>query len=209
MRIKSYFTYTVESAVALAQSELGDDALLVSARRSPPDSPDGARYEVIPRLRLIGTLNAIANKYCGQYQYIAYLGDDHRIRTPAWDRLLVEAIQDLPFGIAYGNDLTEETRRPSAVLMQTDIVKTLGYMAPPSLLHACKEDFWRDLGNALGTLRYREDVVLELLHHSGGNPALDVVDPEACAPAVVERDHAAYRRYAQRRMSLDIAKFSI
>ena len=47
MRIKSYFTYTVESAVALAQSELGDDALLVSARRSPPDSPDGARYEVV------------------------------------------------------------------------------------------------------------------------------------------------------------------
>jgi flagellar biosynthesis GTPase FlhF len=47
VRIKSYFTTTVESAVILARNELGEEALLVSARRSPPNSPKGSHYEVV------------------------------------------------------------------------------------------------------------------------------------------------------------------
>jgi flagellar biosynthesis protein FlhF len=47
MRIKSYFTNTVESAVSLARVELGSEALLISVRRTGPDTKEFGAYEVV------------------------------------------------------------------------------------------------------------------------------------------------------------------
>jgi len=47
MRIKSYFTNTVESAVSLARVELGSEALLISVRRTGPDTKEFGNYEVV------------------------------------------------------------------------------------------------------------------------------------------------------------------
>lgn len=47
MRIKSYFSTTVESAVQMAREELGDDALLVQSRPAPPDARHLGAYEVV------------------------------------------------------------------------------------------------------------------------------------------------------------------
>jgi flagellar biosynthesis GTPase FlhF len=47
MKLKSYFSATVEAAVALARKELGEDALLVNARPSTPDTKHLGAYEVV------------------------------------------------------------------------------------------------------------------------------------------------------------------
>ena len=47
MRIKSYFSATVEAAVSKARQELGDDALLLNARPSPDESLHLGAYEVV------------------------------------------------------------------------------------------------------------------------------------------------------------------
>src|SRR5712691_2575045 len=47
MRIKSYFTNTVEAAVSLARVELGSDALLVSVRRTTAETKAFGNYEVV------------------------------------------------------------------------------------------------------------------------------------------------------------------
>jgi flagellar biosynthesis protein FlhF len=47
MRIKSYFSATVEAAVSKARQELGDDALLLNARPSPDDALHLGAYEVV------------------------------------------------------------------------------------------------------------------------------------------------------------------
>jgi len=47
MRIKSYFTNTVESAVSLARVELGSEALLISVRRTGPETKEFGAYEVV------------------------------------------------------------------------------------------------------------------------------------------------------------------
>ncbi len=47
MKLKSYFSATVEAAVELARKELGEDALLVNARPTTPDTRHLGAYEVV------------------------------------------------------------------------------------------------------------------------------------------------------------------
>lgn len=47
MRIKSYYSGTVEAALALARRELGDDALLLQARPAPPEAKHLGAHEVV------------------------------------------------------------------------------------------------------------------------------------------------------------------
>ena len=47
MQIKSYFAGTVEAAMARARHELGEDAMLVNSRKTPPEAKHLGNYEVI------------------------------------------------------------------------------------------------------------------------------------------------------------------
>ena len=47
MKLKSYFSGTVEAAMALARQELGEDALLVNARAAAPETRYLGAYEVV------------------------------------------------------------------------------------------------------------------------------------------------------------------
>src|SRR6266404_252075 len=47
MKLKSYFTESVEAAVQLARKELGDEALLVNARPATPETRHLGAYEVV------------------------------------------------------------------------------------------------------------------------------------------------------------------
>ncbi len=47
MKLKSYFSGTVEAAVELARKELGEDALLVNARPATAETRHLGAYEVV------------------------------------------------------------------------------------------------------------------------------------------------------------------
>lgn len=47
MRLKSYFAGTVESAICLARQEMGDEAMLVSSRKTLPEAKHLGLYEVV------------------------------------------------------------------------------------------------------------------------------------------------------------------
>lgn len=194
---EAFFAHSTRSTLLFALDD--DDPI-------PYPRIDGALYEVNPRMRLVGALNLVAAKYRDEYRYLAFMGDDHRIRTLAWDQLLVEAIDSVPAGIAYGDDLNQGDNLPTAVLMDTEIVRTLGYMVPPDLVHLYKENVWRALGQALGSLRYRADVVIEHLHYTVGKSDTDAVYREANSPESYGRDHAAYERYARVRLPGDVER---
>jgi Glycosyl transferase family 2 len=164
----------------------------------------GVQYEVNPRLRLVGTLNVIARKHMDQYEYLAFMGDDHRIRTPGWDQKLVAAIADLSHGIAYGNDLFMGANLPTTVLMKSSIVRTLGYMAPPSLTHLYSDNFWLDLGSALGSIRYVDDVIIEHMHYILGKAEADELYLDVNSTEMYERDRTAFETYKRDRFAADL-----
>jgi len=164
------------------------------------------QYEINPRMGMNGTLNYVANKYAEEYDYLAFMGDDHRIRTKDWDKDLVASITGFENGVAYGNDLLQGSNLPTAVLMDAHIVRKLGYMAPPKQRHLYLDDFWKELGNALGTLRYSPGVIIEHLHFTNGKADSDALYQEVNAPELYNKDREAYNEYLANDFNSDLEK---
>ena len=165
---------------------------------------DGVLYEVNPRMGMNGTLNYVATKYADKYKYIAFMGDDHRVRTFGWDIVMTEKIGSL--GVAYGNDLIQGQALPTAVLMSSNIINAIGYMAPPKQKHMYLDNFWLDLGTKLNAIHYLEDVIIEHLHFSVGKSDMDSSYQETNDSAIYNADKVAYDEYLSTQMNVDIEK---
>ena len=48
--------------------------------------------------------NKVSKKYCNDYKFISFIGDDHLLQTYAWDKMLINPLSK-KIGISYGNDL--------------------------------------------------------------------------------------------------------
>lgn len=153
-----------------------------------------ALYQVGPRRRLVGSLNAAATALCDQYAAIGFMGDDHRPRTHAWDTRFAQCLSG-GAGIVYGNDLLVGERFPTAVMMTSDIIKALGYMAPPAFVHLCVDLVWKDWGEGMRRITYLHDVVIEHVHPAAGKAQLDASYEESNSTDMVSRDSEAYYHY--------------
>lgn len=159
--------------------------------------------EINPRLRMGGTLNLLAKKHADNYDYIGFMGDDHRPRTQGWDRILCDAIGDKP-GVAYGDDLLQGANLPTAVVLSSSIVRKIGYMVPPVLVHMYMDNFWKELGEGLNNIQYRPDVVIEHLHYLAGKAINDLQYQEVNSAAVYEKDRISYEAYKEQQFAEDI-----
>lgn len=149
------------------------------------------------RRRLCGTLNQHAVREAKNYPILAFMGDDHRPRTQGWDARFVECLSGGTAGpgLVYGNDLLQSEKMPTAVAMTSDIVKTLGYMAPPALVHLCLDITWLDWGKAINRITYLPDLVIEHMHPANGKAEMDDGYTEANSQETVTADSAAYYDY--------------
>lgn len=157
-----------------------------------PDLPvaPGARERMGP------TLNRYAAKFARDFPsetVIGFMGDDHRPRTLGWDIAVKSALAGAP-GVAYGDDLIHGPNLPTAAWVSASIVRSLGYIAPPNLIHLYLDNFWLDLGRATN-LHYLSDCVFEHLHPIAGKAAWDAGYVEANAGSVQEHDRIEYERY--------------
>ncbi len=132
-----------------------------------------AMVTVGSRQSWVSWTNEIAVAHAESYRFVGSMGDDHRPRTPGWDRLLCAALDELGSGVAWGDDLGPSPVLPSAVAMTSDVVAALGYMVPPALVHNGAELFWQRLADGLGRSRFLPEVVVEHLHYSLGKSSID------------------------------------
>ena len=108
--------------------------------------------------------------------------------------------------MAYGNDLLQGKKLPTAILMSSVIIQKLGYMAPPTLRHQWSDLFWLDLGQKLGTLTYFPNIIIEHLHHSVGKSSTDQTYIDATNRLIRRHDRDAYKKYYQEHFAKDIEK---
>ncbi len=172
---------------------------------SPYSDEVMALASINPRLRMCGTLNLLATKHANDYEYLAFMGDDHRPMTKGWDVELANEIGDRD-GVAYGNDLLQRANLPTAVMMSASIVRAIGYMAPPELIHMYMDNFWKMLGTDLNHLRYRDDVIIEHLHPIAGKANVDAGYTEVNSPEVYSKDLVAFEQYIRTRYPEDLQK---
>ena len=172
------------------------------------DRLPGVRYEIYnTQSRGIGEpLNHTAVAYADQYRYIGFMGDDHRTRTSRWDKLMLDEINNKQLSVAYGNDLLQGEKLPTAILLSSKIIQKLGYMAPPVLKHLWLDQFWLDLGRKLDTLTYFPAIIIEHLHHSVGKSSTDQTYIDATNRLIRRHDRDAYKKYYQEQFEKDIKK---
>lgn len=169
-----------------------------------PEYP-GVIYRTGPRLRMCGTLNAAAVEEAPNYKYIGFMGDDHRTRTPGWDQFVVDALQD--HNVVYGNDLIWGEGLPTAAFLRSEVINTLGYMAPPALIHLYLDNFWLQFGKAT-SIKYLDNVVIEHLHPSVGKAGWTPEYQEVNDPALYEKDRLAFEEYMDTQFNKDLNKFN-
>jgi len=164
-------------------------------------------YEIVPNKNKIGAvypLNYVARKYYKSYTHLVFMADDNRIRTKHWDSYLYNKIKDIRYGIAYPNDLLQGENLPTVVMLDSLIVKILGYMVPDIILHQYCDNFWKELGEKLQTLHYLPNVIIEHLHWINNKSNIDSVYKDSLAIEGVSTDR--YNEYKNRFFTQDINK---
>lgn len=204
-------TCTADTRLAFAVDE--DDP----TRDGYTDALDGYEATVVhygpAPTTMVRALNGVATLYADDQDVvpheafaIGFMGDDHCPRTYGWDTAYLEVLRELDTGIVYGNDLLQGHRLPTQCAMTADIVRELGYMAPPALRHLYVDNFWRDLGKSAGCLRYLPQVTIEHRHPLAGKAAWDDGYRRVNAPEIADHDRLAYEAYVADGLDADVAK---
>jgi hypothetical protein len=168
----------------------------------------GVSMFVSPRQQLGPMLNRYALQVAERCDVIGNIGDDHRPRTVGWDEKLHDAVMANDPAIVYGDDLYQGKNLPTAVFMSPSVVRTLGYMVPPGMIHLYLDDFWRDLGNAAGILHYRPDIVIEHMHPGINKAGWDHIYIESNTKELYAHDECLFKAYLEEGMAGDVAKLS-
>ena len=151
-------------------------------------------------------LNFAANIFKDDYRHFAFIGDDHRPRTEYWDQKLINALDEVGTGIAYGDDLLQGENLPTAVAMSGDIVRALGGMVPPGFIHLYLDNFWMQLGKDLKSFIYLPDVIIEHLHPVAGKAQWDENYRSVNAEEVYSADAKAFDQYINSQAYQDLLK---
>lgn len=155
-----------------------------------------------PRMRLGPWLNYVVNEYETDCQFVGFMGDDHRPRTPDWDLAVVEPLRN-SLGVSYGNDLLQGENLPTAVFMNKEITDKLGYFCPPEQIHLYLDDYWKALGKRLGSFHYLPDVIIEHEHFTSGKSEIDALYSEVNSATMFNHDFVAFDKYMREQFMHD------
>lgn len=135
--------------------------------------------------RLIGpqtTMGSMHRVCCdsAQGKYILLIADDNVFRTPRWDQEVRAEFEKYPDGIAlvYGNDLIQGRNMCTAPFLTRKSCNLMGGICPAEYTGEfvdthildlfCKLRYW-----GYDRIVYREDIVIEHLHHVVGKAPFD------------------------------------
>lgn len=159
---------------------------------------------------MVGVVNRVVDRYVvknpEKYHSIGFMGDDHRPRSFAWDRHLQAEIVERGNLVAYGNDLLQGGNLPTAVLLDVNVVRILGYMIPPKLHHLYVDNVWKLWGARTGRIAYRDDVIIEHMHPVIYKAPTDERYEIVNSGEMWAHDEAAYHAYLADDLDMDLAK---
>lgn len=176
-----------------------DDPTLEDYLKLPID------IRVGPRLRIGGTLNALAPEVAMTSRNIGFMGDDHRPRTKGWDETFIKELDNLKVGVVYGNDLFHGENLATAVAMTSNIVSTLGYMCVPGSIHLFLDNFWMEIGRGTN-ITYFNEVIIEHVHPFFQKAPSDNTYIEANSPEVWDADKQTFEQYVVNGLQNDLKK---
>lgn len=174
-----------------------DDPELEEYSRVIYEGPSAAAYLWVDKPSRIGPiLNRVVPIAAAQDDVVAFMGDDHRPRTVAWDQLYINNLRAMRTGVVYGNDLIQGEGIPTQCAMTSNIVKATGHFVPDNMLHLWLDNAWKAIGEAVG-IRYLGDVIVEHMHPLAGKAEWDASYLQNNADEVFSADKAVFEHWRQ------------
>ena len=158
-----------------------------------------------PREYLTGKLNKTALAMADLYPVLQWARDDNVFVTPAWDKIMLAALEDLGgSGWVYPDD-KRRADVPEHWMVSSDVVKALGWMANPVMGHYFIDNSVAEIGKRAGLIRWCPEAVIEHLHYS--------VTPETGHDQLYqdtetmfgEKDLAAYQQWRVGQLPFDVS----
>ena len=163
-------------------------------------------YEIGDRNTALGILNELAVKYADYYDYLGFMEDDCNYNTEGWETIFINKLDELGSNsIVWGNDLINGESIIGLPIMNSNIVKKLGYMSPPELKYLWPDHFWKKLGTELNSLCYFPDVIIEHRHYSTGKREKDSIS-EIIDRVGAQEDTNAFNNIYMSRFKDDVEK---
>jgi len=122
--------------------------------------------------------------------YYHEVNDDHVFITPGWDLLLSAALRGR-VGMAY----PRLRHLPSSLMMSGELVRRLGYFAYPAFTHSFVDNFFVELGEAIGCMVEVPECIIEHRHWSFGMAPMDAVYEHVVATQNSDANRAALKQW--------------
>lgn len=152
----------------------GGDIGGYNALRVPPGWKVTRRAE---NVGMRGALNEVFARYPDEPFY-GFLSDDSLVRSRGWSDPIVKAAGSTGFANS-GDGWQAASRMHGAVVMGGDLVRALGWWAPPEGGHCYLDNAWEKIARALDNWTHVPQILVEHLHPGKGNAEFDATYADA------------------------------
>lgn len=147
------------------------------------------------------TFNAVPSELLRCYEILGLWGDDVRMQTKGWDKLVLEKLTGR-VALVYGRDGIQDQRLCTHPFFASKIALVLGFIQPPALRHFYGDNFYMELMTAVGAIEFLPELFTEHQHcQTGKSPADETYHK---ANAFFQQDTEAWAKYRQENLALDI-----
>lgn len=150
-------------------------------------------------------LNDVALVCCEDYQYLGFMEDDCVFETKDYEQKFIDKFKELgPYGIVFANDLLNTPRLITLPVLNSNIVKELGFYCPEELNCLFADNYWRDLATCLGSEYYFEDIIIKHLHYTVEQTECDKTS--VSVDSFMGIDGNIYHQYMNNKFQSDLSK---
>ncbi len=193
------------SSIAVAGASRG--LVIVDGDRDPLYDglvlPDRWRIVRLPANRgVCGVLNFVLNTR-GYESWYGFISDDSVVRTEAFDLPLIDAAGRTGFANS-ADGWQAHARMHGAVVFGGDLLRALGWWAPPGLVHCFVDDAWEHIGRTLGNWVHVPQVMVEHIHFWNGKASHDETYRKAYTS--FESDRAKFVELMENELPVAVAR---
>lgn len=169
------------------------------------------QYVIYPRgTSCVIICNEIALQYIDQYICMITYADDVRMNTVGWDQIVLDKfIARNGWAIIYGSDGFHGPTLATHSFMGSKIVKALGWILMPRLIHLWADHVVMDIGSRLQVIEYVPDLLMEHLHHTAGKSPMDDTYKAYWNPEVHGSDNGKFHYWQAHDAATDIERIRL
>lgn len=124
-------------------------------------------------------VNRIAVNYMNDYAYLGFMEDDGIFKSRGYEDHFINKLNELgSTGIVYADIGSKKHRSRGYIgfpVINSYIVRKLGFFSPPCLKSLCADDFWGIMARHLGTYYKFENLSIQHLYWKHQNEEMDEV----------------------------------